>query len=345
MKKLLAAALALALSAVSAGCAMFGSGEVSKTEASTASQAESVVEKPTAAATTEVPATEAPTVPSTAEETTAPPAKVEKTVQLTDLTSIEDRPESTDKLTDNYGNDYGTAVINSYTYYEYLLDGQYAALKGTLYIPKGVTSDSEIMLTVKGDGHVLYASPLMAKTSRPADFEVNIAGINKLAIRWSKNRGDIACCLANAVLSSGQTSGQTAVDLKALPIEITDLTSIANKTEKTDRLTDNFGNTYEYAIFNKYGKDSFEYLLDKKYSKFKGTLYLPKGETKTDSVTMTLTADGEKIYESPAMSVSSSPVDFEVDLSQCNDFKISFSVDRGWGPYLCVGNAYLYDAQ
>ena len=91
--------------------------------------------------------------------------------------------------------------------------------------------------------------------------------------------------------------------------------------------------------------EPFEYLLDKKYSKFKGTLYLPKGETKTDSVTMTLTADGEKIYESPAMTTSSSPVDFEVDLSQCNDFKISFSVDRGWGPYLCVGNAYLYDAQ
>ena len=45
------------------------------------------------------------------------------------------------------------------------------------------------------------------------------------------------------------------------------------------------------------------------------------------------------------MTTSSSPVDFEVDLSQCNDFKISFSVDRGWGPYLCVGNAYLYDAQ
>ena len=80
------------------------------------------------------------------------------------------------------------------------------------------------------------------------------------------------------------------------------------------------------------------------WTKSKGTLYLPKGETKTNSVTMTLTADGEKIYESPAMTVSSSPVDFEVDLSQCNDFKISFSKNFGWGT-LCVGNAYLYDAQ
>ena len=348
MKKLLAAALALALSAVSAGCAMFGSGEVSKTEASAVSKTESVVEKPTAAETTEVPATEAPTaeVPSTAEETTAPPAKVEKTVQLTDLTSIADQPRTTDQLTDNYGNDYGIAILNSTTYYEYLLDGQYAALKGTLYIPKGVTSDSEVMLTVKGDGHVLYASPLMAKTSRAADFEVNILRVNKLSIEWSKYYGRIECGLANAVLVSGQTAGQTPVDLKALPIEITDLTGIAKKAEKTDELTDGFGNTYEYAIFNKYsGDDCFEYLLDKKYSKFKGTLYLPKGETKTDSVTMTLTADGEKIYESPAMSVSSSPVDFEVDLSQCNDFKISFSKSYGWGGTLCVGNAYLYDAQ
>lgn len=58
---------------------------------------------------------------------------------------------------------------------------------------------------------------------------------------------------------------------------------------------------------------------------------------------MTLTADGQKIYESPAMTVSSAPVDFEVDVSQYNDFKINFSKNN-WAGTLCIGNAYLYYA-
>ena len=336
MKKVLSIVITLALIAVFAGCANLQTGEVSKSDIPTIATTSSVSKNEANAETT----TETPSTDVSGESTVAT-APASETVKLTDLTSVADAPKMTDKLTDNYGNTYGEAVINYTTNYEYLLDGKYSALKGTLYIPNGESSDEAITLTVKGDGYVLYSSPLMAKTSRPQDFEVNISGINKLVIQWSKNTNYISCCLANAVLVSGEGE---ALDTKTLPREITDLTSIAEKPKTTDKLTDVLGNTYNYAIYNSIGKDScFEYLLDKKYGKFKGTLYFPKGETTTESFTVTLTADGEKIYESPAMTTTSGPVDFEVDVSKCNDFKINFSKNGNWGT-ICIGNAYIYDA-
>lgn len=341
MKKVVSIICAVTLIGLLVGCSNQPTIEMSSGAVPTTAQI-SATENPVLTETT-APSAETTVAPTT-EATTVPVTESAKTIQLTDLTSIAESPKTTDRLTDNYGNTYGTAIINDTTCYEYLLDGQYSVLKGTLYIPKGETGNVEVVLTVKGDGYVLYASPLMAKTSRPQEFEVNIAGFNKLVIEWNRNSYYLRCCLANAVLSEEASSGQEAVDPKTLPREITGLTSIAEKPEKTDKLTDVLGNTYNYAIYNTIGgNECFEYLLDKKYSKFKGTLYFPRGETTNKSITMTLTADGQKIYESPAMTVSSAPVDFEVDVSQYNDFKINFS-KNAWSGTLCIGNAYIYYA-
>ena len=218
-------------------------------------------------------------------------------------------------------------------------------MKGTLYIPKGESDDYNVTLTVKGDGHILYSSPVMTKTSKPVEFDVPIAGFNKLVIEWYEYQ--VKCCIADPILVKANPNDSKAVDIKTLPIIITDLTSIDDKPERTFKLTDTFGNTYSNAIYSRspHSDLSFEYILDKKYSKFKCTLYIPKGEKLNKTVTMTIEGDGEEIYQSPAMSVSSKPVDVEVDLSKYNDVKFHFLNDSGKpsnGDPLCLGTPYFY---
>lgn len=121
-----------------------------------------------------------------------------------------------------------------------------------------------------------------------------------------------------------------------------------NSMKKTNSLTDNYGNKYNSAIYSSYPYSysnphvvTHEYLLDMKYSHFKGTLYIPQGETQDDTVTFSVIADGKNLYTSPAMSKSSRPVEFDINITGCNDIKISFS-SANYYLALCLGDAGFY---
>ncbi len=127
------------------------------------------------------------------------------TVMLTDLVSIASKPKTTDDLTDNYGNRYGSAItnygMNQGTTMEYLLNMKYSRFKAVLYVPEGQTSDKETYVTVSADGHVLYTSPAMTKASAPVPIDVNVTGYNDVSIQWSSGgygSSVLACCLADA---------------------------------------------------------------------------------------------------------------------------------------------------
>ncbi len=114
-------------------------------------------------------------------------------------------------------------------------------------------------------------------------------------------------------------------------VELENMVSINQGIHKSERLVDNYGNRYGRAINNGSGNYQFEYILNMKYSKFKGTLYIPEGEKAENSVYLKITADGKTIYTSPEMTRASAPIDVDVDVTGYNDVKIEFS-----------GNAY-YD--
>lgn len=286
---------------------------------------------------------------------------------LTELTSAADKPRSTNRLTDNYGNTYKSAIINNHGYsgsagpiaYQYNLNSRYTRLIGTLYIPQGETSSGKSRLTVKTDGRVIYTSKSMDKVSRPIKVNLNITGCKIITIIWSNNSGynnisSLNCCLSDACFYAGGKYGSikgTNPNVNA-PVLMTDLNSIYTKPVLTERLTDNYENEYPIAVYNRIDNlhsnkpPILEYLLDKKYRSFKGSLYIPKGSTFTASIVMTVTADGKTIYTSPAMTKTSAPVDFNIDVSNCNDLKISFSVGSWYNnnsdKTLCIGNPRLY---
>ncbi len=127
-------------------------------------------------------------------------------------------------------------------------------------------------------------------------------------------------------------------------VRLEDMISIAEKPLAAEILNDNYGNRYKHAVSNREGFDTLQYLVNAKYSFFKGTLYVPEGESNDKSVFIRIFADGKNIYTSPTMTKISAPVDINVDISGYNDIVIEFSDSFSWtgGFECCLGNAGFY---
>lgn len=107
-------------------------------------------------------------------------------------------------------------------------------------------------------------------------------------------------------------------------VELEDMISIDCEHYSTDVLTDNYGNRYNRAVCNDASGENLEYLLNMKYSKFKATLYVPEGNTSAEPHYIKIIADGKTIYTSPEMTRASSPVNIDINVKGCNNFKIQF---------------------
>lgn len=285
---------------------------------------------------------------------------------LTDLSSIEDYPSTTNRLKDNYGNEYKHAIINDQGYtgsagpitYEYLINSKYQLIKGTLYIPEGESDDGTSTLVIRGDGHTIYTSPSLDKKSRPESFEVNIVRFNDIQIEWSNNSGyhnisGLHCCLGDTYFVYDETLNANNKDNSSelLPYSILDLESIYTSVSKSKRLTDNYGNRYSNAIYNRvdnYHYNSvpiYEYLLDQKFTHFSGVLYIPEGLTFSSPVKMLVYKDDVLIYTSSSFTSDSGPESFDIDITGCNDLKITYSnsswYDSSSDQTICLANAYL----
>lgn len=139
--------------------------------------------------------------------------------------------------------------------------------------------------------------------------------------------------------------GDTDGTLEYPTVEIENMTSVNQSVASTERLIDNYGNRYSKVITNHEDHCELEYLLNMKYSKFKGTLYIPEGVTSGATCYLQIVADGKTIYTSPEMTRTSAPVEVDVDVTGYNDVKINFSNHSNdfWGGIeVCLANAGFY---
>ncbi|MBE7047979.1 MAG: hypothetical protein E7393_01205 [Ruminococcaceae bacterium] len=124
---------------------------------------------------------------------------------------------------------------------------------------------------------------------------------------------------------------------------ITDLKNISGDDYHIlsgDALVDNYGNRYSDGIQIQYSGSEIEYLLNMKYSRFKATLYMREG-TVSGTKYIKIIADGKTIYTSPELDKTSRPVNIDIDITGCNDFKIQFFTSYSSGT-TTLGNAGFY---
>jgi hypothetical protein len=95
--------------------------------------------------------------------------------------------------------------------------------------------------------------------------------------------------------------------------------SKANK----DQVTDNYGNRYATAMVSSANNYDYQVLLNMKYSRFKAVVYVKQGSASNQTGSFTIEADGKIIYSSPEISKTTSPIMLDIDITGCNDFKIT----------------------
>ena len=122
------------------------------------------------------------------------------TAYLKDMTNI-----SSDSLhfvngmkNDNYGSHYSKPLFVWGDGYEYLLNMKYSYFKGTLFIGEGEEKDGTNYMEIIADGKTIYTSPMMTKTSRPVDVNVNVTGCNHIEIQFNGNSYKPTLYLADA---------------------------------------------------------------------------------------------------------------------------------------------------
>lgn len=119
--------------------------------------------------------------------------------------------------------------------------------------------------------------------------------------------------------------------------------NIGDSWDNTNDLKDNLGNIYSRGIYTYNSDYVFEKILNMKYSKFKGTIYVTNGTSSDETVQFSIKADGKTIYTSPEITKTTQPIDFDVDITGCYDLQITCTGSRyndtGWAK---IGNAGFY---
>jgi len=115
--------------------------------------------------------------------------------------------------------------------------------------------------------------------------------------------------------------------------------------------TDNAGNVYDnYTMIN----HDVSYLLNGKYSNFKGTLYLPNSaKNYLTEQRILIYGDGELLYATDSVVKGEMPVEFNVDVSNVMKLEIvkqkksyeTWSDAYDWDVYSFIGNAGLFVPQ
>ena len=141
-----------------------------------------------------------------------------------------------------------------------------------------------------------------------------------------------------------------AIEYPTLKIE--DAVNISSSLSKADKRVDNYDNSYiaGYGISanGKIANRYFQTLLNMKYSRFKGTIYVPQGTSTSGTCTVIIEVDGNVVYSSPEITKVSSPIFVDVSVVGGNDFRIYTTSDNyntndhRYNIYPCIGDAGFY---
>ncbi len=213
-----------------------------------------------------------------------------------------------------------------------VLSGTVAVAASTSTLYDVITSGVRIVV----DGKELHPTDVNGNTVEPMIYN----GTTYLPVRA------VAGALGKAVYWDGENFtvylGDTNGKLEYPSVYLKDMTNIAqHQISDTKYCTDNYDNQYGYALSeNSWNDCMYEVLTNMKYSRFKGTLYVPKGMTRTSCGRLKIEVDGKVKYTSEEITNISRPVDIDISVKGGNDIKIIF---ENVGDYsLCLADAGFY---
>lgn len=279
------------------------------------------------------------------------------TTNLTDLNYIHKDKNITvgnSAVTTNAGTQCSNFIETECPYAEitYPLNGNFDGLTATWALSEyGKNTEYKHSVEIFADGISVYKSPTLTAGDVPVKVSANLNYCNALTI--------VICgvkehaFLGDIQLTSSQTdrlyNNEVSSDIRSY----TWLTSLDDMGDekiivwKDTWVETNVGsylvcpiNPYVQSYSNvdkiefKEGGSYIDYYLGGEYTGLSGTCAIDKHNgTNNGNMTIQILADDSVIYTSPLLSSSSSPVDFNIDVSGCSKMRIKFipSGNGNWG--------------
>lgn len=120
--------------------------------------------------------------------------------------------------------------------------------------------------------------------------------------------------------------------------------NIGDSWHTSGTLKDNLGNTYSRGIYTNHSNCTFEKILNMKYSRFKGSIYVAEGTNTDKAFQLVIKTDGKTVYTSPEITKTSQPIDFNVDITGCYDLEMVIGDGISWqdASWINIGNGGFY---
>lgn len=253
---------------------------------------------------------------------------------------------------DKLGNTYDNALYYGEGYHDdvdiYVLSREFATLTGTVFVPedRGRFNDQDMRIIIYGDDKRIYTSPLMHSTSYPAEFEIDVRGVDQIKIYY---RGDDSIGLANLTVTRSSNPADKSY-VSNVPMRLLDVLEIENTFRFIDWfvVADKYGNEYHDCVYYMFGgeDDRAVYLLKGEYERLSGTIFVPLDRTheewhQDEMYSVKIYGDNRLLYTSPHMLNDTAPVPFEIDVSGVQQLKITYYGGAStW--YMEIGLADLF---
>ncbi|MCL2495141.1 MAG: NPCBM/NEW2 domain-containing protein [Oscillospiraceae bacterium] len=216
-------------------------------------------------------------------------------------------------------------------------DGKIAAISGRIACAETGTADAALRLVIYGDNEgaaPLYTSETIRRDTKPFEFRVDISGQKTMKMELvqmdAPNLPEGQASSAYALLSEVMLMHEPAVGLpaalqKLIPLESSwAMAPLAHiDSLNATRFGARLGGTLDAAgTMGVMG--SARYQLDKKYSRFTGSLVCAKDGAENAVMQVKFYADGSAtpFYTSAQIKRSTQPIPFTVDVNGVNTLKI-----------------------
>ena len=128
-------------------------------------------------------------------------------VNLSEIHIIESNnyEHSESGVTDAFDNNYSDAYwFNGNDAYSiFYLEKKYSSFSGTIVIPTGNETDSEVGISIYADKKLIYSKTKLPRITKPFDFDVNVKDCDQLEIKSSSSNGwgSKKITIVNAILT------------------------------------------------------------------------------------------------------------------------------------------------
>lgn len=113
--------------------------------------------------------------------------------------------------------------------------------------------------------------------------------------------------------------------VKKMPITLKNLTAVSSKetTVLTSVVSDRWGNVYDGAVNFDASNDAFSlYNLNKGYTSFTGTVFVPNEATNGKNMSFAIYLDEELVYYKDGITEETAPISFEIDVTGATTMRI-----------------------